>query len=80
MPHTGSVSGLVSTGVIAVYTPHSTSFLQLLLFGEPLLQLDDFLFLRCDDPRCHGLHDNTWRGYRILACDGSDADIARDRA
>lgn len=29
---------------------------------------------------CHDLHDNTWRGHRILACDGSDANIARDPA
>lgn len=27
---------------------------------------------------CRMLHDNTYRGYRLLACDGSDADIARN--
>ena len=29
---------------------------------------------------CHDLHDNTWRGHRVLACDGSDANIAHNPA
>ena len=37
----------------------------------------DFLFHRFIR-ECHSLHDNTWNGYRILACDGSDVNIARN--
>ena len=37
----------------------------------------DFLFHTFVD-QCHTLSDNLYNGYRLLACDGSDVNIARD--